>query len=80
MNDLSLKVVPDNPSDVDCDALGLQDWQREYCKYSPELLSVIAYGTRLGILECQNLFSVSRWNCTTFFGENLFGSFVNDGQ
>lgn len=76
VNDLSTIPIQDEP-DIDCNSFSLTTHQKEYCQYAPELLNVIALGTRLGILECQSIFSVSRWNCTTFVGNDLFGSFVN---
>ena len=32
------------------------------------------------IIDCQAQFKNLKWNCSTFYGENLFGSFVNQGM
>ena len=52
----------------------------DFCKQNKTLVQLIAVGNRRGILECQDTFAGSRWNCTTFHGDNLFGKFINDGE
>ncbi len=60
----------------------LSDEQTEKCTNVDGESSVpaIAQGTRRAILECQSRFDNNRWNCTTFEGNNLFGSFVSDSE
>ncbi len=45
-----------------------------------DTVPAIARGTRQAILQCQTQFECSRWNCTTFIGDNLFGSFVSESE
>ena len=40
----------------------------------------LSVGTRNGIIQCQRSFNRSLWNCTTFNGENLFGSFTKNSK
>lgn len=44
-----------------------------------ELVKAISKGALECIRDCQKQFSDSQWNCTTFQGEHLFGSFVENG-
>lgn len=45
-----------------------------------ELVKAISKGALECIRDCQKQFSDSQWNCTTFQGEHLFGSFVENGE
>ena len=75
----------DDNSCNNCDTLeqdGFLDTnQKDLCSANndgTEAVPAIARGTRQAILQCQTQFNSSRWNCTTFQGNHLFGSFVSE--
>ncbi|CAH1116599.1 unnamed protein product [Phaedon cochleariae] len=52
--------------------------QKEICSRYQKILPILGLGARLAIEECQNQFSFSRWNCTTFPDKNsTFGNVVS---
>ena len=55
--------------------------QQQLCSDNGEtqLVRAISRGTLESIRDCQRQFSNSQWNCTTFKGDYLFGSFVENG-
>lgn len=58
------------------------DDQKRLCSQhrdSSELVHAISKGMLEIIRDCQDKFSNSKWNCTTFKGEYLFGEFVENG-
>ena len=78
VRDLSEHVVESTP----CNSLStiLNGTQLNFCNYNQKVINSIAIGARRGIIACQNGFENWRWNCTTFTGDYLFGSFVSNGE
>ena len=69
-------------SGFDCESLNRSlatTRELEFCKENKTLVQLIAAGSRKAIVQCQQQFSASRWNCTTFQGDDLFGKFINNG-
>lgn len=57
--------------------------QRRLARENPGVLTAIAKGANLAILECQHQFRNRRWNCSTrnfLRGKNLFGKIVDRGE
>lgn len=50
--------------------------QESQCRDEPRAIEAIAQGMRHSIVDCQVRFNHSRWNCSTFYGSDLFGYFV----
>ena len=54
--------------------------QEAQCQDEPALLSSLSKGARSAIIDCQLHFRESRWNCSTLYGEHLFGAFVANSE
>ena len=58
----------------------LNEAQRGICQRDGATVTAISRGARKAIIDCQAQFKNLKWNCSTFYGDNLFGSFVNQGM
>ena len=58
----------------------LTESQAEKCYQDSAPIEAIAKGSRDAIVECQVQNKHNKWNCSTFFGQDLFGKFVVAGQ
>ena len=58
----------------------LTEAQRGICQNDDATVKAVSRGARKAIIDCQAQFNNLKWNCSTFYGENLFGSFVNQGM
>ena len=56
------------------------DHQEKACRKDPATIPAIARGIRKAIIDCQTRFNESRWNCSTFYGEHLFGAFIDQSK
>ena len=68
---------------TDCDETELFDSHQEaLCLVhgQSELVRAMAKGILEIIRSCQREFTGTKWNCTTFRGNHLFGSFVENGR
>ena len=43
-------------------------------------INAIAQGTQDAVIDCQLRYKNNKWNCSTFFSQDLFGKFVVEGQ
>lgn len=50
--------------------------QTSECQKSPSILHSLSKGARAAIIDCQLRFNESRWNCSTLYGDDLFGAFI----
>ena len=57
----------------------LNEAQRGICQNDGATVKAVSRGARKAIIDCQAQFKNLKWNCSTFYGDNLFGSFVNQG-
>lgn len=66
-----------------CQTLRTQNFltgtQVERCSQDQQTIRAVSRGARDAIIQCQATFYNRKWNCSTFFGEHLFGSFVELG-
>lgn len=78
--DCGKRVQTVNSFCPNCAKLGQMEWfserQISQCQSEPVIRDSLARGARAAIIDCQRQFNESRWNCPTFYGANLFGSFV----
>ena len=58
----------------------LNEAQRGICQEDGATVTAISRGARKAIIDCQAQFKNLKWNCSTFYGDNLFGSFVSQGM
>ena len=58
----------------------LNEAQRGICQRDGATVTAVSRGARKAIIDCQAQFKNLKWNCSTFYGDNLFGSFVNQGM
>ena len=56
---------------------GLTKGQQQLCHLYKDHIPHIGRGAREGILECQYQFKSSRWNCSTFDSDSVFGPILN---
>ncbi len=83
VNPISTNKCTDDDPCPTCDELQnstLTSSQGTLCQQSVAAVKNIARGVRQAIISCQSHFTNSRWNCSTFFGSDLFGQFINDGE
>ena len=82
----SVAERPNVPDPVDCQNVispaNLTSTQLAGCNDADanKIFRSFSVGTRNGIIQCQRSFNLSLWNCTTFNGRNLFGSFINNSK
>jgi hypothetical protein len=72
-----------NSSCPNCAKLHENRWfneeQESQCRAVPRITESLSKGARAAIVDCQRRFNESRWNCSTLFGDHLFGAFIELG-
>lgn len=58
----------------------LTDSQAELCYEDSVPIEAIARGSQDAIVDCQLRYKDNKWNCSTFFSQDLFGKFIAEGQ
>lgn len=56
---------------------GLTRGQQQLCHLYKDHIPHIGRGAREGIIECQYQFKSSKWNCSTFDSQSVFGPILN---
>ena len=54
----------------------ITNFQERKCQDDPGAFQGLSAGARQAIISCQQQFNSSLWNCSTLYGEHLFGAFV----